>query len=520
MVFKMLSPSACAVAALLASPGLGNPTRSLLERGATEADTSKASQVKDVFRTAWNGYYEHAFPHDTLLPLTGGNSDDRNAWGVTPIDSLSTAIVMEESGIVNQILKYAATVDFTTTKEENSSISLFETNIRYLGGLLAGYDLLKGPMKSLVDDTNTAHVDALLKQATSLADSLSIAFDTPSGVPDDAVFLNPTRRIGGSTSNGPAGFGTLVLEWTRLSDLTGNKTYAQLAQRAQGYLVHPAGEPEPFPGLIGYTVSIEDGKFQDQSGGWGGGTDSFYEYLIKMFLYDPGEFSFYKDRWVAAADSTIEHLASHPTSRPDLTFLAGYDGQTIDHWSGHLASFAGGNFILAGVVLNESKYTDFGLDLASSYYETYKQTPARIGPEGFQWVAADGGSPPNDDQAGFYKTAGFWPSSRAYILRPETIESLYYAYRVTGDNKYRDMVWEAFTAIRDRCKANYGFSGIRDVMQKNGGGQDNFQQSFFLAETLKYSYLTFARDSAVQFHGQGGNEFVFNTEAHPFRVRR
>ncbi|KAG8417068.1 Belongs to the glycosyl hydrolase 47 [Metarhizium acridum] len=519
MVFKMLSPSACAVAALLASPGLGNPTRSLLERGATEADTSKASQVKDVFRTAWNGYYEHAFPHDTLLPLTGGDSDDRNAWGVTPIDSLSTAIVMEESGIVNQILKYAATVDFTTTKEENSSISLFETNIRYLGGLLAGYDLLKGPMKSLVDDTNTAHVDALLKQATSLADSLSIAFDTPSGVPDDAVFLNPTRRIGGSTSNGPAGFGTLVLEWTRLSDLTGNKTYAQLAQRAQGYLVHPAGEPEPFPGLIGYTVSIEDGKFQDQSGGWGGGTDSFYEYLIKMFLYDPGGFSFYKDRWVAAADSTIEHLASHPTSRPDLTFLAGYDGQTIDHWSGHLASFAGGNFILAGVVLNESKYTDFGLDLASSYYETYKQTPARIGPEGFQWVAADGGSPPDDDQAGFYKTAGFWPSSRAYILRPETIESLYYAYRVTGDNKYRDMVWEAFTAIRDRCKAKYGFSGIRDVMQKNGGGQDNFQQSFFLAETLKYSYLTFARDSAVQFHGRGGNEFVFNTEAHPFRVR-
>ncbi|KID86728.1 1,2-a-D-mannosidase [Metarhizium guizhouense ARSEF 977] len=516
----MPSPSACAVAALLASPGLGNPTRSPLKRGAMEADTTKASQVKDVFRTAWDGYYEKAFPHDTLLPFTGGHYDDRNAWGVTPIDSLSTAIIMEESAIVNQILKYAATVDFTTTKEVNSSISLFETNIRYLGGLLAGYDLLKGPMKSLVDDTNTAHVDALLKQATTLADSLSIAFDTPSGVPDDAVFLNPTRRIGGSTSNGPAGFGTLVLEWTHLSDLTGNKTYAKLAQKAQEYLVKPKGKPEPFPGLIGYTVSIADGTFQDQSGGWGGGTDSFYEYLIKMYLYDPDEFSFYKDRWVAAADSTIKHLASHPTSRPDLTFLAGYNGQTINHWSGHLASFAGGNFILAGVVLNDSKYTDFGLALATSYYETYKQTPARIGPEGFQWVAADGGSPPNSDQADFYEKAGFWSFSGAYILRPETIESLYYAYRVTGDNKYRDMVWEAFTAVRDLCRTKYGFAGIRDVMQKNGGGQDNFQQSFFLAETLKYAYLTFAGDSAVQFHGEGGNEFVFNTEAHPFRVRR
>ncbi|KJK82506.1 Mannosyl-oligosaccharide alpha-1,2-mannosidase [Metarhizium anisopliae BRIP 53293] len=484
----MPSPSACAVAALLACPALGNPTRSLLNRGAMEADTPKASQVQDVFRTAWNGYYEHAFPHDTLLPLTGGNYDDRNAWGVTPIDSLSTAIIMEESDIVNQILKYAATIDFTTTKEVNSSISLFETNIRYLGGLLAGYDLLTGPMKNLVNDTNTTLVDALLKQATTLADT---------------------------------GFGTLVLEWTRLSDLTGNKTYAQLAQKAQEYLVKPKGKPEPFPGLIGYTVSIADGTFQDQSGGWGGGTDSFYEYLIKMYLYDPKEFSFYKDRWVAAADSTIEHLASHPTTRSDLTFLAGYNGQTINHWSGHLASFAGGNFILAGVVLNEPKYTDFGLALATSYYETYKQTPARIGPEGFQWVAADGGSPPNGgDQADFYQKAGFWSFSGGYILRPETIESLYYAYRVTGDNKYRDMVWEAFTAVRDLCRAKYGFAGIRDVMKKDGGGQDNFQQSFFLAETLKYAYLTFAGDSAVQFHGKGGNEFVFNTEAHPFRVRR
>jgi mannosyl-oligosaccharide alpha-1,2-mannosidase len=190
-------------------------------------------------------------------------------------------------------------------------------------------------MKNLVDKSNSKLVDALLKQATTLADSLSIAFQTPSGVPDDAVFLNPTRRIGGSSTNGPAGFGTLVLEWTHLSDLTGNQTYAELAQRAQNYLVDPTGVPEAFPGLIGYNVGIDDGKFQDQSGSWGGGTDSFYEYLIKMYLYDPNEFSHYKDRWVLAADSTMKYLASHPSSRPDLTFLAGYNGQSIYHSSGH-----------------------------------------------------------------------------------------------------------------------------------------------------------------------------------------
>lgn len=57
---------------------------------------------------------------------------------MTAIDALSTAIILEESETVNQILKHVSTIDFTTTKEVNSSISLFETNIRYLGGLIAG----------------------------------------------------------------------------------------------------------------------------------------------------------------------------------------------------------------------------------------------------------------------------------------------------------------------------------------------------------------------------------------------
>lgn len=64
----------------------------------------------------------------------------RNAWGVTPIDSLSTAIIMEEADIVEQILDFAATIDFTTTKEAESEISVFETNIRYLGGLISGIE--------------------------------------------------------------------------------------------------------------------------------------------------------------------------------------------------------------------------------------------------------------------------------------------------------------------------------------------------------------------------------------------
>ncbi len=193
--------------------------------------------------------------------------------------------------------------------------------------------MLKGPYKRLAKDPTK--VDALLKQAASIADSLSVAFDTPSGLADGQLFLNPEPRRSGSASSGLAEMGTLVLEWTHLSDLTGNETYAKLAQKCESYLLNPAGEPEAWPGLPGSSISTETGEFLNSEGGWSGGTDSFYEYLIKMYLYDPKTFGVYKDRWIAAADSTMAHLASHPTTRKDLTFLKQYTGTTTYPATGH-----------------------------------------------------------------------------------------------------------------------------------------------------------------------------------------
>ncbi len=118
-----------------------------------------------------------------------------------------------------------------------------------------------------------------------------------------------------------------------------------------------------------------------------------------------------------------------------------------------------------------------------------------------------------------YKKSGFWVTTPNYILRPETIESLYYAYRATGDAKYQDMAWDAFQKIKKSCQASFGFSGIYDVTKPLGAFQDDFQQSFFLAETLKYLYLIFAPDAPFQVQADKPNTYVFNTEAHPVRIR-
>lgn len=59
---------------------------------------------------------------------------------------------MQNREIVNQILEYIPTIDYTTTSTE---VSLFETTIRYLGGMISAYDLLKGPLSHLADNVST-----------------------------------------------------------------------------------------------------------------------------------------------------------------------------------------------------------------------------------------------------------------------------------------------------------------------------------------------------------------------------
>lgn len=416
---------------------------------------------------------------------------------------------MGEGTIVNQILDHIPTINWAQT---NISVSLFETTIRYLGGMLSGYDFLhNGPRSSLA--SNKANVDALLAQSINLANNLSYAFETPSGVPYNNLMFSDRSTDGGN--NGLATVGTLIMEWTRLADLSGNKTYASLVSKAESYLLNPQpASSEPFPGLLGMGISPTTGQFLDARGGWIGGADSFYEYLIKMYVYDPSRFSALKDRWILAADSTIKYLTSHPKPRPDLTFVAQYDGTTLDLSSEHLACFDGGNFILAGQVLGVQKYIDYGLGLVNGCHDTYTSTATGIGPESFGW---DTTAVPSGQEA-FFNTSGFYIENPTYILRPEVIESFYYAYRATKNTKYQDWAWDAFVAINATTRVGSGYSSINDVNVKGGDGFTDFQESFWFAEVLKYSYLVQAPDAEWQVGGGGRDKWVFNTEAHPVKV--
>ena len=127
-------------------------------------------------------------------------------------------------------------------------------------------------------------------------------------------------------------------------------------------------------------------------------------------------------------------------------------------------------------------------------------------------------------QADFYAKSGFFVSNNAYMLRPEVLESYYYAYRVTSNPLYQDWAWEAFQAINASARVGVGFSSFKGLNSEVGITYDDHQESFLFAETLKYAYIIFAgkhEEWQVDAKGCGNKtqEWVFNTEAHPLKVR-
>ena len=107
------------------------------------------------------------------------------------------------------------------------------------------------------------------------------------------------------------------------------------------------------------------------------------------------------------------------------------------------------------------------------------------------------------------------PQDLSNILRPETVESLFYLYRLTGDSKYRDWGWNIFTAFEKHTKVSSGgYAGVWNVL--NPANKQDKMESFFVSETLKYLFLLFTDDPSV-FRL---SEWVFNTEAHPLPVWR
>uniref|UniRef100_A0A0E0JPC8 alpha-1,2-Mannosidase n=1 Tax=Oryza punctata TaxID=4537 RepID=A0A0E0JPC8_ORYPU len=221
-----LLPFACLSAAIIAASLL--PGAAVAD-GVTPSEARRLrDEVKDMFYHAFDGYMQHAFPLDELRPLSCQGEDSLGGYALTLIDSLDTLALLGDKE------RFDAAVEWVSKNvrfDINKTVSVFETNIRILGGLLSAH--------LIASDYTTgmriqSYDDQLLHLAADLAQRLLPAFDTPTVY--ERVTKNSVRGI-----------------WARRSKLD----------------------------LVGAHINVFTGEWTQKDAGIGTSIDSFYEYLLK-----------------------------------------------------------------------------------------------------------------------------------------------------------------------------------------------------------------------------------------------
>ncbi|XP_036770681.1 mannosyl-oligosaccharide 1,2-alpha-mannosidase IC isoform X2 [Manis pentadactyla] len=435
----------------------------------TRAEESKEPQslirtqrekIKEMMQFAWQSYKRYAMGKNELRPLTKDGYEGNmfgGLSGATVIDSLDTLYLME-------------------LKEEFQEA------------------------KAWVEES--FHLNVVFRvKAIKLGEKLLPAFNTPTGIPKGVVnFKSGSNRSWGwavaGSSSILAEFGSLHLEFLHLTELSGNHVFAEKVRNIRKVL---RKIDKPF-GLYPNFLSPVSGNWMQHHVSVGGLGDSFYEYLIKSWLMSAKTDMEAKDMYYEALEAIETHLLN--VSPGGLTYIAEWRGGILDHKMGHLACFAGGMIALGAADAKEEKkahYRELAAQITKTCHESYARSDTKLGPEAFWFNSGR-------------EAVATQLSESYYILRPEVVESYMYLWRQTRNPVYREWGWEVVMALEKYCRTEAGFSGIQDVYNSIPN-HDNKQQTFFLAETLKYLYLLFSEDDTLSLE-----DWVFNTEAHPLPV--
>ncbi|KAL4919920.1 glycoside hydrolase [Aspergillus aurantiobrunneus] len=495
----------------------------------------KQNAVKEAFKHAWTGYRKNAWLQDELSPLSGGYRDSFAGWAVTLVDSLDSLVIMGLIDEFEEALQALEHIDFSTT--ESIQINVFETNIRYLGGLLGAHDLTKGKYP------------ILLKKATEVADFLYGSFDTSNRMPQTR--WEWTRSASGlsiwpSANTILAELGSMNLEFTRMSQLTGDQKYFDAIQRISDNL-EAAQKNTQVPGLWPMMVDAHNLRFIDPRYTVGGMVDSAYEYLPKEHMLLGARTQQYQRMYESAITPIKQRILFRPMTKDgtDILFAGNIyattkSGQKIDPQAEHLKCYLGGTVGIGAKVFDRSEELSIARKLTDGCIWAYDIMPTGIMPEVLylspcedanncpwdeqQWYRDVRSRPP--EHANIAKTEaaakalienlGLYPgvseiADARYMLRPEAIESVFIMYRITGDKKYQDAAWRMFKSIEKVTRTKYAHAAIKNV-QKAKPVQLDYMESFWLSETLKYFYLIFSEPDLISL-----DEYVLNTEAHPFR---
>lgn len=434
----------------------------------------------EMFHHAYDSYMANAYPADELMPLScrgrvrgvspgrGDVDDALGSYSLTLIDTLDTLAVIGEidefSSAIQRVIK-------DVRLDADLVISVFETSIRVLGGLL-GAHFAADWLKNQGDQRLAWYNGELVSLAEEVGMRLLPAFDTSTGIPYPRINLrhglDKGLRLQDVTCTACAG--THLLEFAALSRLTGNHTYEMKARNAMEAIWNYR---ESKNDLVGTTINVHSGQWNRKDSGVGAGIDSYYEYCLKAYVLLGDQtylrrFSKHYDavkRFVSLGPMLVD--VNMNTQRTTKTFMDS------------LLAFWPGLQVLWG---------DLDPAIATHemlYYVTHRH---KFIPEAF--------------------TTDFRVHWAHHLLRPEFIESTYFLYKATGDPYYLDVGKSIMDSLERYARVQCGYAALKDVTT---GGHEDRMDSFVLAETFKYLYLMYAEEEDILLPI---NEFIFTTEAH------
>lgn len=274
-----------------------------------------------------------------------------------------------------------------------------------------------------------------------------------------------------------------------------------------------------YDGLVPMFISTTTGRFVGNTLTLGARVDSYYEYLIKQWIqfgakYDENKNTLENDvylleDWLDAIKGIKLRLLGH-THPNNYTFIGESLSGSFSPKMDHLVCFYGGNLALGATYLRKidkfaheaEELLKLGEELGETCYQMYATTATGLSPE-ITYFNTD----PNSKEDLFIK-----PADRHNLLRPETIETFYYLYKITKKKKYQEYGWKIFQAFEKYTKVeDGGYTSIDDVTNPDSVRPRDKMESFFLAETLKYFYLLFESDTEPNIDL---SKWIFNTEAH------
>lgn len=526
---------------------LGSFAPPFVSREAHVVVDKKRNAIRVVAAKAWDVYVRYAFGADVLKPVSELGFDDMGGVGASVIEALPTLYVMRLRSRYVAARRWVEALDFATVRGWQS---LYEFTTRILGALLSAYQITGDSM--------------FLGKAEELGLRLAPAFDSLNGVP------YPRCRVGANATEGDVCGGLTVtqteagglsLEFRALAfhsldprirelrckvdravqavieagpdllreEITGELLRRRASADVNGTEFTEYGEVSLRPeendeeerarffervkfrsmdSYYAYMVQLWHGAVSavgagptvDTTATFATPARGFYEYLTKAWRQGGGCESALRYPLDASMHMLLRR-AVYQSPTGDL-YLRTFDKRhnnsqpVVEQSMCYLPAV----FHLAAMhknisPLREDQWKDAAEGITRSCMNMYREFPAGLGGESARY------------------NGKIWVTKGAYRLQADLIEALFYMWRSTGDEMYRNEAWATFMSINRECRLSNGAYTVLEEPKIGQVTKGDVMPSEFLGSTLKFLYLIFADEDVFSL-----DKWVFNRAGHALVV--